>query len=651
MSTNKEKQHAALVDLLNNFDNRTSAIVIQYKETEQALLNAQLATYFAEQEYNEVAKNSITKEAIIKKTIECKQAGHNVLNIITHLKECSNQTITQASVNAGHMARASHGILLITSDMGSMYSIMQASEFGSELFILTQDVFKKTEDIAMLSEKASQLAMEIAADTAGVAATALLDKATYSYSLLDSLLKKLNDSYQEAKAEWDTKADTLAENKNTEILAEGSLKKIIAVKEAVNETYAVTNTFLNQQLQVKVTGTDILISFNTIQAPFKEEKTEQVSTNILYPVKDYFLFFVKDSKKGLFDLNHAESIVANEKANQYIQINPKLAGKTIKTDKKLITCTINTGNLKYKDNDGAAIETNTHYVVFLMAVYEEKYQRYINQYGAYLSAPSLPFYIAPKLADTKKSKASDKLNSFIKEVQNTKEEIDLLEATVSDLSKKAVWMQHKQIRTRTYGNSILEYRNNLLQIIETVNDLMTNESILRLEVIAANKKINQLTKVVDELLKKLLFTMELVNKLSSTIIRKKALNPLISDDLLRSVSIIAENSSLAVDVSLLALQYTFNTLSASNELVAITKQTQLHLSTYYRLLADDKKKQMSLSYLINQEEKETQQQEQQLIKDLNQLQIQIEKTNQELAKVSIKYEHNELAQHATKQLS
>lgn len=649
MSTNKEKQHAALVDLLSNFENRTNDIVTLYKEAEQTLHNAQLTTFFAEQEYNEAAKNSITKEAIFQKTIECKQAGQNVLNIITHLKECCNQLITQASVNAGNMARASHGILLIASDMGSVYSIMQASDFESDLAILTQDAFKKIEEVAMLSEEASQLTMEIATDTAAVAASVLLDKATYSYSLLDSLLKKLNDSNKEAKDEWTTKAITLNENKNTETLAEGSLKKISAVKDAFNKTYTVTNAILNQQLQVKVTEAGILISFNTIQTPFKEEKTEQVSTNMMYPVKDYFLFFVKDNKKGLFDLNLAESIVANKEANQYIQINPKLAGKTIKTDKKLITCTINTGNPKYKDSDGDTIKDNTHYVVFLMAVYEEKYQRYINQYDTYLSAPSLTFYRAPKLIDTKKSKVSNKqLHSFIQEVKNTKEEIDLLEVTVSDLSKKAVWMQHKQIKTRTYGNSILECRNNLLQLIETVNDLNNNENSIGLEVVAANTKINQLTKMVDELLKKLLFTIALVNKLSTAIIRKKALNPLISDDLLKSMSIITENSSLAADASLLALQHTFNSLLASNELVAITKQAQLHLSDYYRLLADDKKKQMSLSYLVNSEEKETQLQEQQLIKDLNLLQIQIEKTNQELAKARLKYEYNELAQHAIK---
>ncbi|MES2653989.1 MAG: hypothetical protein V4620_00260 [Bacteroidota bacterium] len=648
MSTNNEKLYTTLVDLLRNFENRINTINAKYKVAAQVFHNAQLATHFAEQEYSEIEKNISTKETIIKKAIECSQASKNVLTTITQLKACCSETVTQAATNASHIQRANHGVLLVTSDMGSINSILQASDIESDLAFLAQQVFKKIEEVAMLSEEASQLSMEIAAHTAEVAAPTLLDKITYSDSLLNSLLKKLTGSQQSAKEERVNKEHILAETKNNEALAEGNFENLNALKISFDDTYALTNGTLNQQLQVKVGETDLVISFDTIQAPFKEEKTEQISANAIYPVKEYFLFFVKHDKKAMFDLRYAESIVANEKADQYIQINQKLAGKTIKIDKKSITCTINSGNLKYKDSEGHAIETNTNYVIFLMAEYEEKYQRYLGQFSGYLSAPSLPFSVIKKATDNKKSKAlSKQLNSVI---QENKTDIDLLETTLNDLNNKLVWTQNTQLRTRTYGSSILDYRNNLLKIIEAVNDLNNNEQIIRVEVSGANAQIKELTKIVDLLLKKLLFAIDVINKLSNTIMRKKAVNPLISDDLVRSMSIITENSSLVIDVSMLVLQHTVSTLSSSNELTSISKLTQLQLQVYYQLLTDEKKKQMSLSYLINREQNETQQQEQQLIKDLNLLQIQIEKTNEELSKARAKYQSNELAQLAIKQI-
>lgn len=646
MNSYNEKLHTTLTGLLKSFESKINAIDEQYKAAAQGLNAAQLAAQFAGEEYSETEKNVLTKKAFIQKAIECNRAGINALNSMTQLKACCNETVTEASVNAANIQTATNDILSLTSDMGSIYSTIQATDMDSQIFELGQQSFKKIEEVARLSEEVLQLSMEVAVNTAEITAPALLDKIEQSNSLLNNLRKKLTDSQQEALAKLAEQENILTETGNSEALATANFKNILVLKNTIGETYALSNEIINQQLQVKAMGEELVISFNNIQAPFKEEKTGQIDKSIIYPVKSYCLFFVKQQNKELFNLNKAEQIKIDGK-DQYVQINLQSAEKAIKVGKKSVTCTISPLSLKYKDSDGDAIKPDTNYVVFLMAEYEEVYKREKNDFSDYLSAPSLPFRMVQKSVAGKKSRYLNKQpGSLAQEIKDSNEDIRLLETTLDDLNNKLLWMQEAQLRARTYGSSILAYRNDVLQIIDSVNDLNNNIHIARLEINAANTKIKQLAKMVNPLLQKLLFAIDIINKLSNVVTRKKALNPLISDELLTLISSAGVKSNKAFESSLLCWQGAISILSASNESVANSKQAQLHTADYYRLLAGDKKKQSGLSYLISSEQNASQQKEQQLIKELNLLQTQIEKTKQELSKAYAKYQAEEMALNA-----
>ncbi len=94
--------------------------------------------------------------------------------------------------------------------------------------------------------------------------------------------------------------------------------------------------------------------------------------------------------------------------------------------------------------------------------------------------------------------------------------------------------------------------------------------------VIADSKTKEVAKGIRNLINKLIYSAEVINKLANLVIRKKALNPLISDDLVSRIGTAGNDANNAVALALVALQSTF-AAQASNlesEAAAALEYTQ-----------------------------------------------------------------------------
>ncbi|RLJ80652.1 hypothetical protein [Pedobacter alluvionis] len=107
-------------------------------------------------------------------------------------------------------------------------------------------------------------------------------------------------------------------------------------------------------------------------------------------------------------------------------------------------------------------------------------------------------------------------------------------------------------KTQAYNNKIL-----IDQLVQSAADLQSNSKIAFNEMVEANVQTKFLTAKINTVINKLIYSAEVINKLANVIVRKKALNPLISDELVSMVTIAGADANNAVALTLVALQSAF----------------------------------------------------------------------------------------------
>lgn len=139
------------------------------------------------------------------------------------------------------------------------------------------------------------------------------------------------------------------------------------------------------------------------------------------------------------------------------------------------------------------------------------------------------------------------------------------QAIVDSLSEKSTKIQgflatDEEIRSQTYNNKLL-----IEQMVQNALDLKNNSQIAVTEMAKATTNSKDLAPKIKVLIDKLIYVAEIINKLSNIIIRKKALNPLISDDLITMVGVAGKNANDAVALTLIALKSTFAAQASNRE--------------------------------------------------------------------------------------
>ncbi|PXY46815.1 hypothetical protein [Flavobacterium hydrophilum] len=194
------------------------------------------------------------------------------------------------------------------------------------------------------------------------------------------------------------------------------------------------------------------------------------------------------------------------------------------------------------------------------------------------------------------------LDSLTIQVLNATDEVSQLQAIVSSLTDKSTTYQG--FLTQADANKTQAFNNIGLMntVVKNAQNLKDNSEIALGEIILANSKTENVAQKTTSVTNKLIYTAEMINKLANLIIRKKAQNPLISDQLIKMITAAGNNANNAVALSLVALNSTFTAQSTNKQVQNTAALESLQSIKLYDKLTNDKKTNttsLSLNTLLN----------------------------------------------------
>jgi len=169
-------------------------------------------------------------------------------------------------------------------------------------------------------------------------------------------------------------------------------------------------------------------------------------------------------------------------------------------------------------------------------------------------------------------------------VQNAQFIVEQCQAIVDSLSLKVTNLQGL---LSTANADLSQAHNNKIsidQIVQYALDLKNNSAIAFNQINDANGKSVALAEGANSVITKLIYTAERLAKFSTAIIRKKALNPLISDDLMSKVTMAGNDANNAVALTLISLRSAFTALASGDEAKATISLENDQSGFLYQLL-------------------------------------------------------------------
>lgn len=155
---------------------------------------------------------------------------------------------------------------------------------------------------------------------------------------------------------------------------------------------------------------------------------------------------------------------------------------------------------------------------------------------------------------------------------------------VNSLNEKATRYQGYLLVSESNRSHALSNKNLIDQVVQNAYDLTLNSENAFSKTATATQDSKRVSIWISDLISKLIYSVEIINKLSNLVIRKKALNPLISDDLITRINTAGTDANNAVALTLVALK---STLAAEASVLeseeAITLETKQAAKLYFTL--------------------------------------------------------------------
>ena len=170
------------------------------------------------------------------------------------------------------------------------------------------------------------------------------------------------------------------------------------------------------------------------------------------------------------------------------------------------------------------------------------------------------------------------------QVIDAQHQVEQMQAIVDSLTQKSTQFNTFLITAGNNKAQALSNRDTVIQIVQSAQDLMINSKIALSATAKSDNRTKDLAKAMKELIDKLIFSAEVINKLANLVIRKKALNPLISDDLVKMVGVAGTDANSAVALTLVALQAAFTGQASSLETEATSALEFIESVKLYKTL-------------------------------------------------------------------
>ncbi|MDF2433478.1 MAG: hypothetical protein JWP44_3109 [Mucilaginibacter sp.] len=186
--------------------------------------------------------------------------------------------------------------------------------------------------------------------------------------------------------------------------------------------------------------------------------------------------------------------------------------------------------------------------------------------------------------NTERKKAE--LDALTTEILDTQYQVEQYNAIVASLTEKSNNFQNFLAQAEINCSSALNNKNFADQLVQSALDLQSFANIAFAKITEAEKKTRSLVAQMKIVIGKVIYSAEVINKLANIVIRKKSVNPLISDELLSMLSTACNNANTAVSLTLVALKAAFAAQASnigSEAEIALENQQSMLL---YRLLTD-----------------------------------------------------------------
>lgn len=391
----------------------------QNKSAMYTLYYAEGATLTAEEKLGVAITDMDNKATVKDQAVRNMGISANQLNSSTQASQYNGQAVTNMAACAANVQIAANGITRLAADVGSIFSIVNAADFGTDIYTLADQVKGLVNTTAYNAELTSQTAMEASAYTAEVSALTVLNDAKATNTLMSNILQIASGEHNTAAQAVARDNATLATVSTSEKLAEGAYKSTCVNLVTGQSAYYSVNLGLNLGFTcIPLSSDSFLVAFNRIKAAFPPPvqpaaaeaapgsslappSSTAASSSIVndrYPVSHYYVFVVKESKQLTFSISDAENLRTNN-PHRFVKIaDLDVSHASEIPDAGMITQVIEykrvpgpDGPYTLTDSDGDTIAPGSNYVIFVTAVYQDSYKRLINNFDDYITAPTLSF--------------------------------------------------------------------------------------------------------------------------------------------------------------------------------------------------------------------------------------------------------------------
>ncbi|KUI96883.1 hypothetical protein [Vibrio sp. MEBiC08052] len=305
----------------------------------------------------------------------------------THLIQSNvATTVSNSATAATNVQTAATAVAKLAADIGSALNVAAAACYGTDIYKKTLEANAFIRETANQAEYASQKAMEASSSSSEVIAKELESSATRSKSELEKLLAVSQTQFKSLSSARVADQEALSSASQTEKQAEGALEDAQSAESAIDETVQDGNDTLNFNLTAVAQGDQqITVSFQPFTSAFTQLPEQcaaqlgKTDSALPDPAPHYFVFVVSADKKSSIKQDQVESTFAEYQKDRFTEVTPDDQGHYQTT-------------LKYGDScldfAGKPLELGRDYLVYMYAVLDLTYQKYIGSYSNVLSSAS-----------------------------------------------------------------------------------------------------------------------------------------------------------------------------------------------------------------------------------------------------------------------
>ncbi|SJZ87249.1 hypothetical protein [Sediminibacterium ginsengisoli] len=320
------------------------------------------------------------KKRVREQTAISTNASNAVAESAGHASLCIKQSANVAAAIAVEVQTATTAIITLASDINSIFSIIQAADMDSEMYNQAAELRTLLNETALMAETGAQHSMEILAQIAAVPIV-LAENAGRVHGCMTKIQESANDDFSYAMQLQKDQTDRLTWLNAGAKAAQANFENSQAVLDAARQSHEFTNDLLNLSLRVSNISLDkCTVSFTPLKSPFS-------TTDLQNPVNAYHVLVVKDEKKYLVDISHAENAVQNQWEEN--------TGQPFHNGSTMHSCTLSCNQLR--DTDGDPVVAGWKYAVLVYGSYTEAYKKRRNDFDDFLSAPSASFQFGSPL--------------------------------------------------------------------------------------------------------------------------------------------------------------------------------------------------------------------------------------------------------------